>query len=160
MSKKFTQNKNFEVTFENTFESPEDLNDWNTTYYYGSRTNTFNNEKQYYPDDEFQFNDDGMLSIVATKLETPIEAFEGGDQWPLDQQGKDNRGRGRDVILGIEFGDMLMGRREVDILIGGHGADVFKLGDETQVGVIEGLLSRRAIRKIETLKQRKFVAGV
>ncbi|MFG6095095.1 family 16 glycosylhydrolase [Leptothoe sp. ISB3NOV94-8A] len=89
MSKKFTKNKNFEVTFENTFDSVDDLSDWNTTYYYGSRTNTFNNEEQYYLDDAFQFNEDGTLSIVATRLDTPIEAFEGVDQWLLENQGKD-----------------------------------------------------------------------
>ena len=89
MSKKFTNNKNIELTFESDFETVSSLEDWNTTYYYGSRTNTFNNEEQYYVDDAFVFNEDGSMSIVAQKLDSPIEAFEGVDQWLLGEQGKD-----------------------------------------------------------------------
>ncbi len=89
MPKKFASNKNFEVTFESEFETEASLEDWNHTYYYGSRTNTFNNEEQYYIDDAFVFNQDGTMSIVAQKLDEPIEAFEGVDQWLLGNQGKD-----------------------------------------------------------------------
>ena len=89
MAKKIGANKNMELTFESDFESVSSLEDWNTTYYYGSRTNTFNNEEQYYVDDAFVFNDNGTMSIVAQKLDSPIEAFEGVDQWLLGEQGKD-----------------------------------------------------------------------
>ena len=77
----------YELVFSDEFNGEQlDLTKWNTNYYYGSRTNTFNNEEQYYVDDAFEFND-GILSIVG-KQES-IEAFESVDQYLLGEQGKD-----------------------------------------------------------------------
>lgn len=74
---------NWELVFADEFDGTEvDRSKWNTNYYYGSRTNLWNDESQYYVDDSFTF-DDGILSITAEKLETPIEAFEAADQYLL-----------------------------------------------------------------------------
>ena len=83
-------NSNWELVFSDEFDSGSlDLSKWNTSYYYGSRTNTWNDEEQYYVDDAFEFNADGTMSIVAQKLDTPLEAFEDVDQHLLASQGKD-----------------------------------------------------------------------
>ncbi len=79
---------NWELVFSDEFDgSSLDLSKWNTTYYYGSRTNTWNDEEQYYVDDAFQF-DSGVMSITAEKQDTPLEAFEQGDIWLLESLGK------------------------------------------------------------------------
>ncbi|MEO1005422.1 MAG: family 16 glycosylhydrolase, partial [Cyanobacteria bacterium J06638_38] len=79
----------WELVFSDEFNGTSlDLSNWNTQYYYGSRTNTFNNEEQYYLDDAFSFNN-GVMSIVGQKLETPIEAWETVDRDLLTSQGKD-----------------------------------------------------------------------
>ena len=79
----------WELVFSDEFDGTSlDLGNWNTQYYYGSRTNTFNDEEQYYLDDAFTFND-GVMSIVGQKLETPLEAFETVDRDLLTSQGKD-----------------------------------------------------------------------
>ncbi len=66
----------WELVFADEFNGSEvKTENWNTQYYYGSRTNVFNNELQYYVDDAFSF-EDGVLSITAEKLETPIVATE------------------------------------------------------------------------------------
>ena len=84
-----TSNGNWELVFSDEFDgSSLDLSKWNTNYYYGSRTNTWNDEEQYYVDDAFQFNN-GVMSIVAEKQDTPMEAFEEGDRWLLESLGKD-----------------------------------------------------------------------
>ncbi|MFG6094987.1 family 16 glycosylhydrolase [Leptothoe sp. ISB3NOV94-8A] len=81
--------KNWNLVFEDNFEGSElNQNNWNTTYYYGSRTNTFNNEAQYYLDESLTVADD-KLKITANKLEQPLEAFEYIDQQLLKEQGKD-----------------------------------------------------------------------
>ena len=80
---------NWELVFSDEFDGTSlDLSKWNTTYYYGARTNSFNNEAQYYVDDAFEFND-GILSIVGEKQDTSVEAFEEVDAYLLDLQGKD-----------------------------------------------------------------------
>ncbi len=79
----------WELVFSDEFDgSSLDLSKWNTTYYYGSRTNLWNDEEQYYVDDAFEFNADGTMSIVAQQLDTPIEAFEAIDQSLLSANGK------------------------------------------------------------------------
>ncbi len=79
----------WELVFSDEFDGTTlNLDNWDTKYYYGSRTNTFNNEEQYYLDDAFEFNN-GVMSIVGEKLDTPIEAFEIVDQNLLTSQGKD-----------------------------------------------------------------------
>ena len=81
--------KNWDLVFTDNFEGLElNSNNWNTTYYYGSRTNTFNDEAQYYVDEALNVVN-GKLSITANKLDQPIEAFESVDQYLLAQQGKD-----------------------------------------------------------------------
>ena len=81
--------KSWDLVFVDNFEGSElNSNNWNTTYYYGSRTNTFNDEAQYYVDEALTIAD-GKLSITANKLEQPIEAFEAVDQYLLAQQGKE-----------------------------------------------------------------------
>ena len=79
--------ENYELVFSDEFNGNQlDLNNWNTNYYYGSRTNTFNNEAQYYVDEAFEF-EDGILSIVGQQ--ESIEAFEAVDKYLLGIQGKD-----------------------------------------------------------------------
>ncbi len=71
---------NWELVFSDEFEGSEvDRSKWNTTYYYGSRTNLWNDEEQYYVDDAFSF-EDGVISITAQKLDESLEAFEAIDQ--------------------------------------------------------------------------------
>ncbi|MDV3351237.1 family 16 glycosylhydrolase [Leptothoe sp. LEGE 181152] len=80
---------NWDLVFEDNFDGSElNQDNWNTTYYYGSRTNTFNDEAQYYVDEALTVAN-GTLSISANKLDQPLEAFEGVDQYLLAQQGKD-----------------------------------------------------------------------
>ncbi len=80
---------NWELVFSDEFDGTSlDHSKWNTTYYYGARTNSFNNEAQYYVDDAFEFND-GILRIVGEKQDTPVEAFEPIDAYLLTEQGKD-----------------------------------------------------------------------
>ena len=69
-----SSDSSWELVFSDEFNGTElDLNNWNTTYWWGGRTNYGNNESQYYVDDAFEF-EDGILKIVA-KEET-IQAFE------------------------------------------------------------------------------------
>ena len=78
---------NWELVFSDEFDGNSlDLSKWNTTYYYGARTNSFNNEAQYYQDDAFELKD-GILSIVGEKQD--VEAFESVDRYLLSEQGKD-----------------------------------------------------------------------
>ena len=84
-----SQRSDWELVFSDEFDGTAlNLDKWDTSYYYGSRTNTFNNEEQYYVDDAFEFNN-GVMSIVGEKLDTPMEAFETVDQELLTEQGKD-----------------------------------------------------------------------
>lgn len=57
---------NWSMVFSDEFNGTElDRTKWDTEYYYGSRTNSFNNELQYYTDGgNFEFNN-GVLSIIA-----------------------------------------------------------------------------------------------
>ncbi len=78
-----TQN-NWELVFSDEFNGTElDSSSWNTNYYYGSRTNVFNNELQYYVDADYAAEngsvitnpfsfDNGVLSITAESLDNPI----------------------------------------------------------------------------------------
>ena len=84
-----SNNSEWELVFSDEFDGTSlDLSKWDTKYYYGSRTNSFNNEEQYYLDDAFEF-DNGVMSIVGQKLDTPIEAYEAVDRQLLTEQGKD-----------------------------------------------------------------------
>lgn len=77
----------YELVFSDEFNGDElNLDNWNTQYYYGSRTNIFNNEEQYYQDDAFEFND-GVLSIIGQQ--ESIEAFESVDKYLLGQANQD-----------------------------------------------------------------------
>jgi beta-glucanase (GH16 family) len=53
------------MTFSDEFNGPAlNTNQWMTTYFWGGRTNTANNELQYYADDAFEFQN-GILAIRA-----------------------------------------------------------------------------------------------
>ena len=83
-----SEDDEWELVFSEEFDGKYlDFRKWNTNYYYGARTNTFNNEEQYYTDDAFEFNN-GILSIVGEKASEPIQA-EGDTEWLLTQLGKD-----------------------------------------------------------------------